>query len=253
VFRGVPNAVMAEMDINQRFSSNKYAPHNQINTDNIDELEIAWRWHSPDNNLTAYQNSIFDPTPIMVDGVLYARTSFSQVAAINATNGEPLWTYDPQSCLYGRPPNNGFLNRGGSCTENTNGKKIHIATGDARLIALNAISGKPVIDFGTLGNSQVNLLSDIPRLNATTTRLDNAHDQPDAQDSAGVVTRVGNSSPGIMCRNVLISGSSVHDGEVLPPSPPGDVRGFDFQHRRTVVDISYHTSRGGIRPGHLGE
>jgi quinoprotein glucose dehydrogenase len=209
-------------------SSNKYAPHNQVNADNIDELEIAWRWLSPDNNLTTYQNSVFEPTPIMVDGVLYTSTSFSQVAAINATTGESLWTYDPQSYLYGRPPNNGFLHRGVSFTEDSNGKKIHIATGDARLIALNAISGKPINNFGTLGNGQVNLLSDIPRLNATTTRLNNAHDQPDVPDLAGAVTQVGNSSPGIMCRNVLIVGSSVHDGEVLPPSPPGDVRGFDI-------------------------
>ena len=118
--------------------------------------------------------------------------------------------------------------RGVSFTEDSNGKKIHIATGDARLIALNAISGKPINNFGTLGNGQVNLLSDIPRLNATTTRLNNAHDQPDVPDLAGAVTQVGNSSPGIMCRNVLIVGSSVHDGEVLPPSPPGDVRGFDI-------------------------
>ena len=209
-------------------SSNKYAPHNQVNADNIDELEVAWRWLSPDNNLTTYQNSVFEPTPIMVDGVLYTSTSFSQVAAINATTGESIWTYDPQSYLYGRPPNNGFLHRGVSFTEDFNGKKIHIATGDARLIALNAISGKPINNFGTLGNGQVNLLSDIPRLNATTTRLNNAHDQPDVPDLAGAVTQVGNSSPGIMCRNVLIVGSSVHDGEVLPPSPPGDVRGFDI-------------------------
>ena len=209
-------------------SSSKYAPHNQINADNIDQLEIAWRWRSPDNDLTAYQNSVFEPTPIMIDGVLYTSTSFSQVAAINAGTGESLWTYDPQSYLYGQPPNNGFLHRGVSYVEDVNGKKIHMATGDARLIAINAVSGKPITDFGSLGNGQVNLLTDIPRLDAATTRLDQVHDQPDVPDLAGVVTQVGNTSPGIVCRNVLILGSSIHDGEVLPPSPPGDVRGFDI-------------------------
>ena len=58
-------------------------------------------------------------------------------------------------------------------------------------------------------------------------QLSDAHDQPDAPDFAGIVNQVGNSSPGIMCNGVLVLGSSVHDGEVLPLSPPGDVRGFD--------------------------
>ena len=31
-----------------------------------------------------------------------------------------------------------------------------------------------------------------------------------------------------VCGDVLVVGTSVHDGEVLPPSPPGDVRGFDL-------------------------
>ena len=100
-------------------------------------------------------------------------------------------------------------------------------TGDGRLIALDAISGEPRTDFGDSGFGTVNLLQDIPRLDLSSMQLSDAHDQPDAPDFAGIVSQVGNSSPGIMCNGVLILGSSVHDGEVLPPSPPGDVRGFD--------------------------
>ena len=100
-------------------------------------------------------------------------------------------------------------------------------TGDGRLLALNAVTGKPRTDFGDSGIGSVDLLRDIPRLNQSTMQLSDAHDQPDAPDFAGIVNQVGNSSPGIMCNGVLVLGSSVHDGEVLPPSPPGDVRGFD--------------------------
>ena len=209
-------------------SANKYSPLNQIDRNNITDLQVVWRWRSPDNDLTAFQNSTFEATPIMIDGVLYTSTSFSQVVAIDAATGETLWRYDPQSYNYGRPPNNGFLHRGVAYAENDAGKTIYMATGDARLIALNAVSGEPVETFGTLGNGSVDLLEDVPRLNADTIRLDDAHDQPDVPDLAGVVTQVGNTSPGVVCRNVLILGSSVHDGEVLPPSPPGDVRGFDL-------------------------
>ena len=209
-------------------SANKYSPLNQIDRNNVADLQVVWRWRSPDNDLTAFQNSTFEATPIMVDGVLYTSTSFSQVAAIKAETGETLWRFDPQSYNYGRPPNNGFLHRGVAYAENDAGKKIYMATGDARLIALNAVSGEPIDTFGTLGNGSVDLLENVPRLNASTIVLDDAHDQPDVPDLAGVVTQVGNTSPGVVCRNVLILGSSVHDGEVLPPSPPGDVRGFDL-------------------------
>jgi quinoprotein glucose dehydrogenase len=209
-------------------SSNKYSPLDQITADNVHELEVAWRWRSPDNDITVAQNSVFEATPLMIDGVLYLSTSFSQVAALDAATGATLWVHDPQSYQFARPPNNGFLHRGVSYHEDAQGKKIHMPTGDARLIALDAITGEPVKSFGELGNGSVNLLSDIPRLDQSTVRLENAHNQPDVPDLIGAVTQVGNTSPGIVCRNVLVLGTGVHDGEVLPPAPPGDVRGFDL-------------------------
>ena len=90
-------------------ASEKYSPLDEINSSNLDELMIVWRWSSPDNALSAFQNTAFEATPLMVDGVLYTSTSFSQVVAINASDGTSIWTYDPQAYKYARPPNNGFL------------------------------------------------------------------------------------------------------------------------------------------------
>ena len=208
-------------------ASMKYSPLNQITGENVAELEVAWRWRSPDNDISGVQNTAFEATPLFIDGVLYTSTSFSQVAAINGSDGSTLWQFDPESYRYARPPNNGYLHRGVSYHESTAGKTIHMPTGDGRLIALNAVTGKPRTGFGNSGFGSVDLLQDVPRLNLSSMQLSDAHDQPDAPDFAGIVSQVGNSSPGIMCTDVLILGSSVHDGEVLPPSPPGDVRGFD--------------------------
>ncbi|MEM7017188.1 MAG: PQQ-binding-like beta-propeller repeat protein, partial [Pseudomonadota bacterium] len=209
-------------------SSNKYSPLNQVNPDNVERLSVVWRWRSPDNDISGPRNSVFESTPLMVDGVLYTSTSFSQVAAINAETGETLWVYDPQAYNFGTPPNNGFLHRGVSYTEHAGRKYLYMATGDARLIALNPISGRPINSFGALGSGIVDLLEGIPRLDSAAMRLDDVHDQPDIPNLEGIRIQVGNSSPPVICRNVLILGSSIHDGEVLPPSPPGDVRGFDL-------------------------
>ena len=207
-------------------ASMKYSPLAQITKNNLSDLAVAWRWRSPDNDIGGVQSTAFEATPLFVDGVLYTSTSFSQVSAINGANGQTLWQYDPESYRYARPQIMAF------CTEvfltmRRLRAKPYMPTGDGRLLALNAVTGKPRTDFGDSGIGSVDLLRDIPRLNQSTMQLSDAHDQPDAPDFAGIVNQVGNSSPGIMCNGVLVLGSSVHDGEVLPPSPPGDVRGFD--------------------------
>lgn len=213
-------------------SSNKYSPLNQINAGNVANLRVIWRWSSPDNALSQFTSFAFEPTPLFVDGVLYTSTSFSQVAAIDAATGETLWVHDPQSYNSGRPPNNGFTHRGVSYDESTGEKIIHMLTGDARLIALNAVSGKPINAFGTIGDGTVNLLEGIPRLNASSVRLGSVHNLPGSPQEnldPNQVLQIGNTSPGTICNDVLVVGSSVHDGEVLPPAPPGDVRGFGLE------------------------
>ena len=65
--------------------SSKYAPLDQIDGDNVDQLEVAWQWTSPDGPIisgTDLGAGAFKATPIMVDGVLYIRTSLSIVSAI---------------------------------------------------------------------------------------------------------------------------------------------------------------------------
>ena len=211
-------------------SSNKYSPLDQIHKQNVNEVEILWRWRSLDNDIVGPVNSAFESTPLMIDGVLYTSTSFSQVAAIDPLTGITLWTFDPQSYKFGRPPNNGFLHRGVAwwekrdLRENTRTKRLYIATGDARLIAINPDTGLPVYNFGN--NGIVDLLDGVPRQNASSLVLDQAHDQLGIPELAGTPIQIGNTSPPIICRDVVIVGSSIHDGEVLPPSPPGDVKGF---------------------------
>lgn len=208
-------------------SSNKYAPLNDIDENNIDDLSVVWRWRSPDHDVAGAANSVFESTPLMIDGVLYTSSSFSQVAAIDAASGATLWVYDPEAYNFGTPPNNGFLHRGLAYAEHNGRKQLYIATGDARLISINPVSGEPISQFGSLGNGIVDLLDGIPRLNANAVSLNEAHDEPGIPNMGGVRIQVGNTSPPIMCRNVVIVGSSIHDGEVIPPSPPGDVRGYD--------------------------
>ena len=86
----------------------------------------------------------FKPTPIMIDGVLYTSTAFSQVAAIDAGHRARRAGFSIRSAYTAgrRPANSGWQHRGvaywsgkvGGRTE----RRILIATGIGELIALDA-------------------------------------------------------------------------------------------------------------------
>ncbi|HEU4388367.1 MAG TPA: pyrroloquinoline quinone-dependent dehydrogenase [Blastocatellia bacterium] len=190
--------------------SSKYSPLTQINKDNAGKLKAAWSWDSPDIPLQQ-KNRMFsslvgyEATPVMVNGVLYVSTSLCQVAAINAQTGSTIWVYDPQSYNSGRPTNLGFLHRGVAYWTDGNQERVFIGTGDAYLIALDAKIGKPVTDFGDQG--KINLAKAIPlAVNARNYAV---------------------SSPPLVCRDVVIVGSSINDGPINKEAPRGDVQAFD--------------------------
>jgi len=65
----------------------KYSTAAQIDAANVAELQVAWRWRNPDDDLAEsirQRPGFFKVTPLMVGGVLYVSTSFSQAAAIDA-------------------------------------------------------------------------------------------------------------------------------------------------------------------------
>ena len=97
-------------------ASTKYSPLGQITRANVNQLRIAWRWSSPDDEI-AKGNPVARPagyqdTPIMVNGVLYTTTSLGIYVAIDPATGRTLWQYDPEIWKLGRPPNLGFTHRG---------------------------------------------------------------------------------------------------------------------------------------------
>jgi len=97
-------------------ASTKYSSLDQINKDTVADLTVVWEWTSPDMAIMEGNRMlvpfIHEVTPIVVNGVMYASTSFSQVAAINPETGETIWVFDTKSWEAGRPTNLGFVHRG---------------------------------------------------------------------------------------------------------------------------------------------
>src|SRR5580692_4022603 len=137
----------------------RYSPLTQINRDNVSKLKVAWVFHTGELQESSgdKKRSGFETTPILVDGTLYITTPFNRVIALDPATGKQRWAYDPlidRTLDYG----DGLVNRGASAwldSTRAAGKRcrrrIFEATQDARLIALDAATGKPCADFGNSG------------------------------------------------------------------------------------------------------
>jgi glucose dehydrogenase len=182
----------------------RYSPLKQIDTTNVTQLKVAWRWKSgdfSDGKGSWPVRSAFEATPLMIGNVLYVVTPFARLVALDADTGRELWAFDPK--LDREKPYNLYINRGAAHW--TDGKRSRIVYGtlDARLFAVDPSTGKPDQAFGD--NGTVDLRKGVA----------------DAYPNVGY----GLTSPPAIYKNVAIVGSLVSDRD--PQGPSGDVRAFD--------------------------
>ena len=114
------------------YSEQRFSPLKSINTTNVGKLGLAW-FAAYDTNLDQHG------TPLYVDGVIYVSTAWDKVYAFDAKSGKQLWQYNPK--VPGEWLRNvccGNVSRGIAAY---NGK-IYLGTLDARLIAIDAKTGK---------------------------------------------------------------------------------------------------------------
>lgn len=139
----------------------KYSPLDQINTDNVQRLEVAWVWNSVDEELReandvlrdrgSFRSYAYEVTPLMVNGVVYTTTSLGQIAAIDAVTGETLWSFDPVLYLDGRPAVHGFMTRGLAYWSDGENERLLYAGGRTYLLSIDPATGRPDPDFGRGG------------------------------------------------------------------------------------------------------
>ncbi|MEE4625276.1 membrane-bound PQQ-dependent dehydrogenase, glucose/quinate/shikimate family [Pseudomonas alliivorans] len=139
----------------QRFSS-----LDQINPQTIDKLSVAWEYHTgdlrdADKDAGEYT---FEATPLKVNNRVYVCTPHNEVHALNPESGKLDWKYTPEktrSYLQQHQTCRGVNYYAAPTAQNAPAaqceKRVIMATADARLVALDADTGKLCSDFGSNG------------------------------------------------------------------------------------------------------
>ena len=182
----------------------RYSPLDQINTDNVEGLELAWTYRTG-------AGGAFKATPLMVGELLFMCTGGNRILALNAESGALAWQFDPlidsehlsqsryftTGCrgvsYYEAPPE-----YNGECQE-----RILTNTTDARLIAVDALTGERCSSFGDQGEVNLTIgMGNDPR-----------------------IANFQTSPPGIVSGNAVVGGWVLDNRSVGPPS--GVVRAFN--------------------------
>ncbi len=177
----------------------QYSELDQINTENVDRLEVVWEYHHGDpNGPSMYSN------PIIVDGLLYFTTPKVNVVALDAATGKEVWVFESSRHNKDKQVFRG-RNRGVVYWENEEGEngRIFDFVKD-RVYGIDAKSGSFIESFGE--NGFIDLRKNLP--------------VDPARASIEVTT------PGIVYKDFLIVGSRVPEGN---NSTPGDIRAYDAE------------------------
>lgn len=199
----------------------RYSPLTQLHRGNLAQLRVEWTAHTGDlSHPKGDQGSVagcgrchtgdskFEATPLAVRGTLYLSTPLNRVLALDPVTGSERWRFDPHLAL-DISRNEGYVSRGVSYWEDRRmstgscARRIFSATVDARLFALDAVTGERCRSFGDSG---------VVRLDQGIGRVQ--------------VGQYGVTSPPAVVGDVVVVGSAIGDNRRVDVER-GTVRAFD--------------------------
>lgn len=187
----------------------RYSPLTQITPDNVGGLERAWVAHTRDLPEDMKDNSYgAETTPLKIGDTLYLCSAKNILIALDPATGDERWRYDPQvpdewipytaACRGVAYHEVASAEADAPCA-----RRIIEGTLDARLIAVDARTGRPCQDFGTNGSVSI-----LPGMGPV------------------VPGMVSITSPPVVVRGNIVTGHQVLDGQKLD-APSGVIQAFD--------------------------
>jgi len=176
-----------------------YSTLAEITPQNVSRLSRAWTYH------THEKGRQFETTPLLAGDLLYFTSQSSRIIALEPETGREVWTFDPH--VIRAVENRGISYWPG---DREHGPRLLLTTGDGTLLAINAKTGKPEVEFGD--NGVINLRTGI------------TESFPKAQYKFS-------SPPAIYQNLVMVAPSTQENGS---RGPSGDPRAFDVRTGKPV-------------------
>jgi quinoprotein glucose dehydrogenase len=138
-------------------AGDRYSALDQLTPANVEQLQVAWIYHTgerrqPDDP----PEYTFEVTPIKVRDSVYLCTPHDVIVALDAETGAERWRHDPhlasvKDYLHLTCRGVAYYEAPGAGPDAECPRRILEATADARLIAVNADTGKTCRSFGIQG------------------------------------------------------------------------------------------------------
>ncbi len=180
--------------------ANHYSSLNQIDTNNVTQLKVAWTYHTGDaDSMTQIQVN-----PIIIDSTLFAVSPKLKLFALRAATGKEKWVFDPMNDSTVKKERNFGMNvcRGVTFySDNKDSQRIFYSA-NSQLYCIDGKAGIPVKSFGE--NGKIDLHRDLGR---------------DASKLYVAMT-----SPGIIYKDMIIVGCRVSEEA---DAAPGFIRAYD--------------------------
>ena len=199
----------------------RYSSLIQIDTSNVNKLQVAWTYHT--NDADTVNHSQIQCNPIVIDSVLYGTSPQMKLFAIDATTGRQRWVFNPFDSITNKSSFFIMNNCRGITywTDGKNDKRIFYTAG-SDLFCINAETGKLQTQFGT--NGKVDLHDGLGR---------------DVKDMF-----VTNTSAGMIYKDLIIIGTRVDEGA---NAAPGHIRAYNVRNGK--IEWIFHTIP---QPGEFG-
>jgi quinoprotein glucose dehydrogenase len=199
----------------------RFSPLRDINKDNVGQLQVAWEYHTGDSSdlKPAMPPSSFLATPVLRDNTLYFCSGYSRAFAVDAETGQERWVYDSKPIKGGKwtskcrgvalwedstvTADNNVRDDARNDSHQPCQARVFMGTFDARLVAIDAATGKACQDFGDHG--VIDLRQGLGKVN----------------DFEMAMT-----SPPLVINDLVIQGAMVADNQ-RADSPSGVIRAWD--------------------------
>jgi quinoprotein glucose dehydrogenase len=179
--------------------ANHYSSLNQIDTNNVSQLQVAWTYHTDDaDSMTQIQVN-----PIIIDSILFAVSPKLKLFAVDAATGKEKWVFNPMNDSNVKGAGYFGMNvcRGVTFYGDQNDQRIFYSA-NSQLYCIDAKTGTPVKSFGQ--NGKIDLHNDLG------IGISNLY--------------VAMTSPGIIYKDMIIVGCRVSEEA---DAAPGFIRAYD--------------------------